>query len=78
MADGADLCPKVSDESTVPRCGRHHRKMHRHGNEQARRAGMQISPPPIAKDLRTARSIHGMARLVAWQDEIERTQIGQP
>jgi hypothetical protein len=39
---------------------------------------MQISPLPIAKDLRTACSIHGMARLVAWQDEIERTQIGQP
>ena len=42
---------KVSDEFTVPLCRRHHQDLHRHGNEKAWWANMQIAPMPIAKQL---------------------------
>jgi hypothetical protein len=42
---------KVSDEFTVPLCRPHHQDLHRHGNEKAWWANMQISPLPIAKEL---------------------------
>jgi hypothetical protein len=40
---------KVSDEFTVPLCRLHHQDLHRHGNEKAWWANMQIAPMPIAK-----------------------------
>jgi hypothetical protein len=42
---------KVSDEFTVPLCRPHHQDLHRHGNEKAWWANMQIAPMPIAKQL---------------------------
>ena len=41
----------VSDEFTVPLCRTHHHDLHRHGNEKAWWANMQITPMPIAKQL---------------------------
>ncbi|WP_065756410.1 ERF family protein [Bradyrhizobium paxllaeri] len=42
---------KVSDEFTVPLCRTHHQDLHRHGNEKAWWANMQIAPMPIARQL---------------------------
>jgi hypothetical protein len=42
---------KVSDEFTVPLCRAHHQDLHRHGNEKAWWANMQIEPMSIAKQL---------------------------
>lgn len=45
---------KVSDEFTVPLCRTHHQELHRHGNEKAWWANLQITPLPIAQGLWTA------------------------
>ncbi|WLA79959.1 ERF family protein [Bradyrhizobium elkanii] len=50
---------KVSDEYTVPLCRAHHRDLHRHGNERAWWANLQIAPLPVAHDLWAASPIHG-------------------
>jgi hypothetical protein len=50
---------KVSDEFTVPLCRTHHQDLHRHGNEKAWWANMQIAPLPIAKQLWDASQIGG-------------------
>jgi hypothetical protein len=42
---------KVSDEFTVPLCRTHHEELHRHGNEKAWWANLQIAPLPIAEEL---------------------------
>ncbi|MCK1643005.1 ERF family protein [Bradyrhizobium sp. 157] len=42
---------KVSDEFTVPLCRMHHQDLHRHGNEKAWWANMQIAPMPVAEQL---------------------------
>jgi hypothetical protein len=49
---------KVSDEFTVPLCRSHHQALHRHGNEQAWWANIQISPLPIAKELWNSSPVH--------------------
>lgn len=49
---------KVSDEFTVPLCRAHHHELHRHGNERAWWANLQIAPPPIAQELRAANPVH--------------------
>jgi hypothetical protein len=41
----------VSDEFTVPLCRKHHRELHRHGNEATWWANMQVAPIPIANEL---------------------------
>ena len=51
FAQPRSLGRKVSDEYTVPLCRLHHQDLHRHGNEQAWWANMQIAPLPIAKEL---------------------------
>jgi hypothetical protein len=48
---------KVSDEFTVPLCRKHHQDLHRHGNERAWWANMQIEPLPLAKELWESRTI---------------------
>lgn len=53
------LGSKVSDEFTIPLCRAHHEDLHRHGNEKAWWANMQIAPLPIAKELWEASPIHG-------------------
>ncbi|MBR0779041.1 ERF family protein [Bradyrhizobium diazoefficiens] len=51
FAQPRTLGRKVSDEFTVPLCRSHHQSLHRHGNERAWWADMQISPLPLAKEL---------------------------
>lgn len=52
---------KVSDEFTVPLCRAHHDELHRHGNERAWWANLQIAPLPLAQELWAASPIHGPA-----------------
>jgi ERF superfamily protein/uncharacterized protein DUF968 len=42
---------KVSDEFTIPLCRTHHQQLHRHGNEKAWWANLQIAPLEAAKEL---------------------------
>jgi hypothetical protein len=42
---------KVSDEFTVPLCREHHQALHRHGNEIAWWANVNVAPPEVAKSL---------------------------
>jgi len=51
LAQPRSLGRKVSDEFTVPLCGKHHQELHRHGNEATWWANMQVAPIPIAKEL---------------------------
>lgn len=45
------LGAKVSDEFTVPLCREHHFELHRHGNEMAWWANLQIAPLEAAREL---------------------------
>jgi hypothetical protein len=56
---------KVGDEFTVPLCRSHHQDLHRHGNEKAWWANVQIVPMPIAKLLWEASPIHAKASTTA-------------
>jgi hypothetical protein len=53
FAQPRSLGRKVSDEFTVPLCREHHQELHRHGNELAWWANLQITPLPIASELWT-------------------------
>jgi ERF superfamily len=54
FAQPRSLGRKVSDEFTVPLCRNHHEELHRHGNEVAWWANVQIAPIAVAKELWTA------------------------
>ncbi|WP_338824246.1 ERF family protein [Bradyrhizobium septentrionale] len=54
FAQPRTLGRKVSDEYTVPLCRMHHQDLHRHGNEKAWWANLQITPLPVAQGLWTA------------------------
>ncbi|MBH5401187.1 ERF family protein [Bradyrhizobium sp. CNPSo 4010] len=56
---------KVSDEFTVPLCRAHHEELHRHGNERAWWANLQIAPLPLAHALWAASPLHGPAGATA-------------
>ncbi|WP_028134727.1 ERF family protein [Bradyrhizobium japonicum] len=58
FAQPRTLGRKVSDEFTVPLCRSHHQSLHRHGNERAWWANLQISPLPIAKQLWDDSPVH--------------------
>jgi hypothetical protein len=51
VAQPRSLGRKVSDEFTVPLCRKHHRELHRHGNEATWWANMQVAPIPVANEL---------------------------
>jgi ERF superfamily protein len=51
FAQPRTLGRKVSDEFTVPLCREHHRDLHRHGNEIAWWANVQIAPIEAASEL---------------------------
>lgn len=51
FAQPRSLGRKVSDEFTVPLCRDHHLDLHRHGNEIAWWANLQIAPTEAAKEL---------------------------
>ncbi|MBB4380713.1 ERF family protein [Bradyrhizobium sp. SBR1B] len=67
---------KVSDEFTVPLCRLHHQTLHRHGNERAWWADMQITPLPIAGELWAASPIHGSAN-AGKQDALSKEAAAQ-
>jgi hypothetical protein len=68
FAQPRSLGRKVSDEFTVPLCRQHHQELHRHGNELAWWANLQITPLPIASELwteqlfKTAATAEGLQR----------------
>jgi len=51
FAQPRSLGRKVSDEFTVPLCREHHDELHRHGNEMAWWANLQIAPLEVAREL---------------------------
>ena len=51
FAEPRALGRKVSDEYTVPLCREHHRQLHRHGNERAWWANVNVSPLTVARSL---------------------------
>jgi hypothetical protein len=51
FAQPRSLGRKVSDEFTVPLCREHHHELHRHGNEMAWWANLQIAPLEVAREL---------------------------
>jgi hypothetical protein len=51
FAQPRSLGRKVSDEFTVPLCRDHHNELHRHGNEMAWWANLQIAPIETAREL---------------------------
>src|SRR5258706_7678553 len=51
FAQPRSLGRKVSDEFTVPLCREHHHELHRHGNEMAWWANLQIAPLETAREL---------------------------
>lgn len=61
FAQPRTLGRKVSDEFTVPLCRAHHQELHRHGNERAWWANLQIAPLPVAQDLWAASPVHAPA-----------------
>lgn len=64
FAQPRTLGRKVSDEFTVPLCRSHHQSLHRHGDERAWWANLQIAPLPIAKELWDASPIHSTQRAI--------------
>ena len=56
---------KVSDEFTVPLCRSHHQALHRHGNEPAWWANLQISPLPVASELWASSLVQGTANALS-------------
>ena len=51
IAQPRSLGQKVSDEFTVPLCRKHHRELHRHGNERAWWQNQGVDPLPLAEVL---------------------------
>src|SRR5438045_9504680 len=54
FAQARSLGRKVSDEFTVPLCRDHHVELHRHGDEMAWWANLQMAPLEAAKELWSA------------------------
>jgi hypothetical protein len=67
---------KVSDEFTVPLCRSHHQALHRHGNEPAWWANLQISPLPVAGELWASSPVQGIANPAA-PDRAGSTELEQ-
>jgi hypothetical protein len=65
FAQPRSLGRKVSDEFTVPLCREHHQQLHRHGNEMAWWANIQIAPIEVARDLRQITSLNLDAAIAA-------------
>lgn len=51
FAEPRALGRKVSDEFTVPLCREHHQQLHRHGNERAWWADVNVAPLEVARNL---------------------------
>ena len=78
FAQPRSLGRKVSDEFTVPLCREHHRDLHRHGNEVAWWANVQIAPIAIASELWTATLFQeGLRNPAAASDRSQITGSGR-
>jgi ERF superfamily len=65
FAEPRALGRKVSDEFTVPLCRDHHQELHRHGNERAWWADVNVTPLEVARSLwDMTTSEHGNALLL--------------
>jgi hypothetical protein len=73
FAQPRTLGRKVSDEFTVPLCRSHHQALHRHGDERAWWANMQILPLPVARNLWRASTADTSAKA----QTLDRTQLMQ-
>ena len=51
FAEPRALGRKVSDQFTVPLCRQHHQQLHRHGNERAWWADVNVTPLEVARSL---------------------------
>jgi hypothetical protein len=71
FAQARSLGRKVSDEFTVPLCREHHQELHRHGNELAWWANLQIAPLPVASELWTQQRFNA----AATPDGLQRASI---
>jgi hypothetical protein len=67
FAQSRALGRKVSDEFTVPVCRSHHTDLHRHGNERAWWANLQIEPLAIARELWATSPAHGTSATAVLQ-----------
>jgi hypothetical protein len=76
IAQPRSLGRKVSDEFTVPLCRKHHRELHKHGNEATWWANLQVTPIPIAKELWEASPVHGPPNNMQGQDSRALTDTG--
>ncbi|WP_298885697.1 ERF family protein [uncultured Bradyrhizobium sp.] len=75
FAQARALGRKVSDEFTVPLCRSHHQALHRHGNERAWWANVQISPLPVARELWATSPAHASAGFAA-RDQVYPAAFG--
>jgi hypothetical protein len=65
FAEPRALGRKVSDQFTVPLCREHHQELHRHGNERAWWANVNVAPLEVARSLwDVTTSGHDIALLV--------------
>jgi hypothetical protein len=62
---------KVSDEFTVPLCRAHHQELHRHGNEKAWWANLQITPLAAAKELWDASQLDAVGERTGGLEELQ-------
>jgi hypothetical protein len=65
FAQPRSLGRKVSDEFTVPLCRDHHYQLHRHGNEMAWWANVQITPIEAARELWAATLLQAAPKTTA-------------
>jgi hypothetical protein len=72
FAQPRTLGHKVSDEFTVPLCWEHHRQLHRHGNEVAWWANVQIAPIEAASELWQATLLDSDVSILT-RDRVSRT-----
>lgn len=78
FAQPRTLGRKVSDEFTVPLCRSHHQALHRHGDERAWWANMQMQPMPIAKELWDASPVHAASEAGIVNQDTASSQLDTP
>jgi hypothetical protein len=69
---------KVSDEFTVPLCRKHHRELHRHGNEATWWANMQVAPIPIANELWDISPVNAASPTFGQSTGLSRNEENEP
>jgi hypothetical protein len=78
VAQPRSLGRKVSDEFTVPLCRKHHRELHRHGNESNWWANMQLAPVPIANELWDISPVNAASPTFGQSTGLNRNEDNEP